>query len=107
VGDVRGGPAEVRAGEALLIGVETPSIGQVVEANPGKPRLVMTFEPDLVIMRSVAEGLPVPPRPGGAPGRGGLATDFQGPLDCALRLVRLLDTPEAIATLHPIIMREI
>jgi len=35
-------------------------------------------------------------------------TDFQGPLaDCALRLVRLLDTPKAIPTLHPIIMREI
>jgi len=27
--------------------------------------------------------------------------------DCALRLVRLLDTPKAIATLYPIIMREI
>jgi transcriptional regulator GlxA family with amidase domain len=35
-------------------------------------------------------------------------TEFQGPLaDCALRLVRLLDTPKAIPTLYPIIMREI
>jgi transcriptional regulator GlxA family with amidase domain len=33
--------------------------------------------------------------------------DFQGPLaDCALRLVRLLDTPKAIPTLYPVIMRE-
>ena len=35
-------------------------------------------------------------------------SDFQGPLaDCALRLVRLLQTPKAIPTLCPLIMREI
>jgi AraC-like DNA-binding protein len=99
---------EYRAGQALLIGVETPSIGRVAEASPGEPCLVLAFELDLAIMRSVAEGLDTPPRASGEPGRGVFVTDFQGPLaDCALRLVRLLDTPQAIATLHPIIMREI
>ncbi len=34
--------------------------------------------------------------------------DFDGPLaDCALRLARLLETPQAIPALHPGIMREI
>jgi AraC-like DNA-binding protein len=99
---------EYRAGQALLIGVETPSIGRVVEASPGEPCLVLAFELDLAIMRSVAEGLDTPPRASGEPGRGVFVTNFQGPLaDCALRLVRLLDTPKAIATLHPVIMREI
>ena len=99
---------EYRAGQALVIGVETPSIGRVVEASPGEPCLVLAFELDLAIMRSVAEGLEAPPRASGEPGRGVFVTDFQGPLaDCALRLVRLLDTPEAIATLYPVIMREI
>ena len=99
---------EYRAGQALLIGVETPSIGRVIEASPGEPCLVLAFELDLAIMRSVAEGLDTPPKASGEPGRGVFVTNFQGPLaDCALRLVRLLDTPEAIATLHPIIMREI
>jgi AraC-like DNA-binding protein len=99
---------EYRAGQALLIGVETPSIGRVVEASPGEPCLVLAFELDLAIMRSVAEGLDTPPRASGEPGRGVFVTNFQGPLaDCALRLVRLLDTPKAIPTLHPIIMREI
>jgi AraC-like DNA-binding protein len=97
-----------RAGQALVIGVETPSIGRVVEASPGEPCLVLAFELDLAIMRSVAEGLDAPPRVSGVPGRGVFVTDFQGPLaDCALRLVRLLDTPKAIPTLYPIIMREI
>ena len=99
---------EYRAGQALLIGVETPSIGRVLEASPGEPCLVLALELDLEIMRNVAEGLDAPPRASGQPGRGLFVTDFEGPLaDCALRLVRLLDTPEAIPTLQPIIMREI
>lgn len=99
---------EYRAGQALVIGVETPSIGRVVEASPEEPCLVLAFELDLAIMRSVVEGLDAPPRLSGKPGRGVFVTDFQGPLaDCALRLVRLLDTPKAIPTLYPLIMREI
>jgi AraC-like DNA-binding protein len=103
-----GNRLEYRAGQALLIGVETPSIGRVIEASPDEPCLVLAFELDLAIMRSVAEGLEAPPKASGETGRGVLVTDFQGPLaDCALRLVRLLDTPKAIPTLYPIIMREI
>ena len=99
---------EYRAGQALVIGVETPSIGRVIEATPGEPCLVLAFELDVAIMRNVAEALDTPPRLTGEPGRGVFVTDFQGPLaDCALRLVRLLDTPKAIPALYPIIMREI
>ncbi len=103
-----GAQFEYRAGQALVIGVDTPSIGRVVEASPDEPCLVLAFELDLAIMRRVAEGLDAPPRSSGEPGRGVLVTDFQGPLaDCALRLVRLLDTPRAIPALYPVIMQEI
>lgn len=99
---------EYRAGQALVIGVETPSIGRVVEASADEPCLVLAFELDLALMRNVAEELDSPPRPAGEPGRSVLVTDFQGPLaDCALRLVRLLDTPKAIPALYAGIMREI
>ena len=97
-----------RAGQALVIGVETPSIGRVTQASPDAPCLVLAFELDLAILRSVAEGLDSPPRSGGECGRGVLVTDFAGPLaDCALRLLGLLDTPRAISALYPGIMREI
>jgi AraC-like DNA-binding protein len=103
-----GNRLEYRAGQALVIGVETPSIGRVVEASPGEPCLVLAFELDLAIMRSVADELDTPPRASGRPAHGVFVTDFQGPLaDCALRLVRLLETPKAIPTLYPGIMREI
>jgi len=63
---------------------------------------------DLAIMRSVAESLEAPPTASGEVGAGVFVTDFQGPLaDCALRLVRLLETPQAIPTLYPVVMREI
>ncbi|ALM82245.1 AraC family transcriptional regulator [Bordetella sp. N] len=97
-----------KAGQALVVGVETPSVGRVVEASPGKPCLVLAVELDLAVMRSVADDMRSPPVPRQEPALGVFVTDFQGPLsDCALRLMRLLDTPEAIPTLYPVIMREI
>jgi AraC-like DNA-binding protein len=107
-GTFGGNRLEYRAGQALVIGVETPSVGRVFEASPEKPCMVLAVELDLEIMRSVAQDLDTPPRASGEAGRGVFVTDFQGPLaDCALRLVHLLDTPQAIATLYPVIMREI
>ncbi|AYD02404.1 AraC family transcriptional regulator [Neorhizobium sp. NCHU2750] len=99
---------EYKAGEALVIGVEAPSVGRVVEASPDHPCLVLMFELDLAIMRSVAAELADPPKPRSEPCRGVFVTNFQGPIaDCALRLVRLFDMPNAIPTLYPVIMREI
>jgi AraC-like DNA-binding protein len=97
-----------QAGQALVIGVEAPSIGRVVEASPGEPCLVMAIELDFAVMRSVADELDAPPVPSEGAGTGIFVTDFGGPLaDCALRLARLLDTPKAIAVLRPLIVREI
>jgi len=99
---------EYHAGQALVIGVETPSIGRVVEASPGEPCLVLAFDLNLEVMRSVADELDPMPKLSGEPGRGVLVTDFEGPLaDCALRLVRLLDKPRALSALYSVIMREI
>ncbi len=99
---------EYKAGEALVVGVDVPSSGCVIEASPDKPCLVLAFGLDMAIMRSVAAGLEAPPKPSGTVGRGVFVTDFQGPLaDCALRLVQLLDRPTATPALYPLIMREI
>lgn len=99
---------EYRAGQALVVGVETPSVGRVFEASPGEPCLVLALELDLAILRSVSESLEPPPKPCGEPGFGVYVTDVSGPLEgCALRLVRLLETPQAIKALYPIIMREL
>ncbi|WP_168074446.1 AraC family transcriptional regulator [Caulobacter sp. SSI4214] len=107
-GNFGGRQLEYRAGQALVIGVETPSVGKVFEAKPGAPCLVLMFELDLTVLREVAETLDPPPQINAPPRRGVFVTNFDGPLaDCALRLARLLETPQAAPALQPAIMREI
>lgn len=99
---------DYRAGQALVVSLEVPSSGRVVEAAPGKPYLSVVVEFDLAVMRDVLEGLDDPPGPGRYAGGGVFVTDFDGPMaDCVLRMVRLLDTPRAIPALYPSAMREL
>jgi AraC-like DNA-binding protein len=96
------------AGQALLVSVEMPGFGTVMEASPTKPYLGVILELDLAILRAVATELATPPRRSDSVGCGVFVTDFDGPLaDCTLRIVRLLDTPSAVPVLYPAIMREI
>jgi AraC-like DNA-binding protein len=98
---------DYRAGQALIVSVETPALGRVAQASPTEPFLGIILEFDLAIMREVADALGTPAPGGEGPGSGVFVTDFEGPLaDCTLRLVRLLDTPQAIPLLQLAIMRE-
>ncbi len=98
---------DYRAGQALVVSLEMPSHGRVVEATTGKPYLGVVVEFDLTAMREVLEGLGDLPQPSSVAG-GVFVTDFDGPMaECVLRLVHLLDTPKAIAALYPSIMREL
>jgi AraC-like DNA-binding protein len=99
---------DYRAGQALIVSVETPALGRVAQASPTEPFLGIIIEFDLAIMRDVADALGTPAPASEGQGLGVFVTDFNGPLaDCTLRMVRLLDTPRAIPLLYPAIMREI
>ena len=101
---------DYRAGQALVVSVEMPSHGRVVEASPERPYLSVVVEFDLTAMREVLEGVgDALPRPVGSAGAGGVfVADFDGPMqDCVLRMVHLLATPRAVAALYPALMREL
>ena len=99
---------DYRAGQALVVSVEMPALGTVAEASPTEPYLGVIIELDLALIREVMDGLSTLPKASSELGRGVFVTDFDGPLaDCALRMVRLLETPQAISILYPAIMREI
>ena len=99
---------DYRAGQALVVSVETPALGTVAEASTTEPYLGLILEFDLALMREVLESLQAPPQASSQLRHGVFVSDFAGPLaDCVLRMVRLLDTPQAIPILQPAIMREI
>ena len=99
---------EYWAGQALVVNVELPALSQVTEASPSEPYLAVVLEFDLALMREVLEGLETPPTVDGDVGQGVFTTDVKGPLaDCVLRLMRLLETPQAVSTIYPLIVREL
>jgi AraC-like DNA-binding protein len=99
---------DYKAGQALVVSIETPAFGRVIEASPDKPFLGIVIELNLSIMREVVETLKTLPDSGVAARSAVFVANFDGPLaDCALRMVRLVDTPQAIPMIYPLLMREI
>ena len=92
----------------LIVSVELPVRGFIVEATPNQPYLGFLLKlSSLSLFDIVAQ---VQPRTDvkDSSCRGLLVSDVDLPLiDCALRLTQLLDTPQDIPFLAPIIIREI
>ncbi|MDH4612643.1 AraC family transcriptional regulator [Pseudomonas sp. BN102] len=91
----------------LVVSVTLPLAGKVIEASPQEPYLCIRLDLDpLEITQLIADaspmGVPSPPK------RGLYLERVNSPiLDALLRLIRLLDTPQDIATLAPLAIREI
>lgn len=96
------------AGELLITSVDLPAIGEIVEASPDQPFLALTMQLDRRVMSElVLQGGLRPPR-AESTGRGMTVGQASLPLFQAFqRLVDLLDSPDGIAVLSPLIQREI
>ena len=99
---------EYSAGEALLASVDLPVVSRVIQASKAKPYLgiMVKLEPHLVVQVVNQMGMPPKPKLGS---QIGLA---QGKLDTALinavsRFVDLLDEPELLPVVAPLIQQEI
>lgn len=96
----------------LLVSVSLPVTAQLLEASPERPHLALHIDLDLTLVAALVAELASPESwsPGvGANVQAGLSVGVLEPLlqDAVLRLVRLLDTPEHIPVLAPLIMREL
>ena len=100
---------KVAAGQALMVAVDIPSRGTVAVASSEKPYLGLAMGLDFAIMREMAEEIKMSLTVSGKPkARGAFVLELSRQLvDCAHHAVRLLETPEAIPTLYPGIMREV
>ncbi|MDH4567491.1 AraC family transcriptional regulator [Pseudomonas sp. BN414] len=92
----------------LIVSVDVPVIGQVLEASPEVPFLSLRLSLDPKEISALLMELDIPaPEPRPCPrclAVNGLTASLQ---DAVLRLLRLLDTPEDIPVLLPLIRREI
>ncbi|MEG3986861.1 AraC family transcriptional regulator [Microcoleus sp. S28C3] len=97
------------AAQYLAISVDLPLSGFVVEATPDKPYLGFKLNLD---PRQLCDIITAQTQPSASKKensvRGLFVSNADAPLlDCALRLTRLLDTPQDIPMLAPMIIREI
>lgn len=93
--------------QSLLVSVELPATSRVVVASANTPCLVVVIRIDSADVGDLlADGAEIPSR--GTPSRGVGVTPVEPQfLDAITRLVSLLDTPQDIAALSPLVLREI
>jgi AraC-like DNA-binding protein len=96
-----------RGGQSVIIGVDAPAIGHIVEASRDKPYLAVAVELDMLALQSVALDLGVNETPSRPETTLFVETLDDALLNCALRLMRLIDHPEAIPVVRPAVLREL
>lgn len=93
----------------LVVAQNLPVSGQVVDASPEAPYLGLRLSFDVKEITALALDLQLGKTPPTRASQRGIFTGELSPtlLDPVLRLVKLLDTPEDVAALAPLITREI
>ena len=98
---------EFIAGQSLILSVDRPVVGRIIQASQRAPYLALSVELDMSVVRDIDAQLDLS-RPAPASAGSPLFVDDtdDAALDCAKRLVRLLDRPDAIPVLRPSIVNE-
>ena len=91
----------------LIVSVDLPVTGQVIEASPERPYLSVKLVLDPAVLSAMI--LEAGPELEGAGPASGVTTSTMEPelLDAAIRLLRLLETPRDLPVLAPLAEREI
>lgn len=96
------------AAQYLVVSVDLPLRAFIVEATPSKPYLGFKLSLDPVQICDIMGQLQTNSDKPKSSRRGLFVSDADGSLiDCAIRLTQLLDTPQDISFLAPMIIREI
>lgn len=94
--------------QCLVVSVQLPAGGRIVEASNDDPFLSITIDFDVATLREVMAQMDLPQVKASDAGPRPFVADVDESLaDCILRLIRMLDTPKAIPILYPSVMREI
>ena len=92
----------------MVTSVEVPIVAQVTVASPTQPYLGLRLDLDLDAIVELIQDEKLPPAAHAEASRGMFVNRLSGEmLDAVLRLLRLVETPEDIAVLAPLVKREI
>jgi AraC-like DNA-binding protein len=92
----------------LVVSVDVPIVGQIIEASKDRPYLCFLLSLDAGILGALMMEANLPaPRPGEPQASVFLSDVTSELLDASVRLVRLLDSPRDIPILAPVAEREI
>ena len=92
----------------LVIGVDLPSANHVLDASPERPFLAVTLDLDKYLITQLAAEVPPSSRFENGSYKGMAVAEVDPDvLDAFLRLAELLDKPEQIPVLAPMLIREI
>ncbi|MEG5265549.1 AraC family transcriptional regulator [Pseudomonas sp. JDS28PS106] len=95
------------AAKYLVASVDLPVMGSVIEASEAAPYLCLVLDLDMTALSELALRYPGDDSHADAPAAGITLEDTSIELlDAALRLARLLDTPNDIDALAPLVIRE-
>ena len=100
---------EYGAGQYLVASIDLPITGHYVEASPAEPALGfgLVLRPATIMSLMLESGEPAGSRAAVAAPALGVADATPELLDAVLRMLRLLDRPQDVAVLAPMIEREI
>lgn len=96
------------AAQYLIVSVDLPIVGNVIEASPETPYLAFRLSLDPKMLAAMLLDMPAGPGDDARPSAGLALSPLTGDLiDPIIRLLRLLDRPADIAMLAPLAEREI
>lgn len=94
------------AGNALLAGIDLPNMSYLTQASPEKPYLVISLNLDSHLTSVLAAQLTAAPPPKISKGAAVIKTDIEL-LQSFERLIDLLDKPDQVQLLAPLLVQEI
>ncbi|MDE1566546.1 AraC family transcriptional regulator [Aquabacter sp. P-9] len=95
-----------KAGETLIVGTDLAVSGRVRQASPTEPYLAVALGIDLALLKDLMGEMAAVPEAQKTV-RVAVAQTQAAVQDCVARLVRLIETPDALAVLRPSILREL
>ncbi len=96
------------AGQSAIVSADMPVVGRIVQASHSEPYLAVAVELDMVIMRELAAHMGSAHAQRSSAMQTLFAEDTEAEvMDCASRLMKLLDRPDSAPLLRPGIMREL